>query len=175
MSDKQRSGITSITIENFKGIGDGSKPHSNPTSNWPSFKETIQSIYIEWLNGMYKKQGLFEVITWPVHHVEKDGQRLLQDDLAKELGKRLGFPHPNLRIMLKRERDFKTDMHDRYLVTNQGIMLGFSKGFDLSSDSVMGTCDVYFRRPDSLISRIMSPTNNCGISPPKPDGRKGIV
>jgi hypothetical protein len=55
-------------------------------------------------------------------------------------------------------------MHDRYLVADKGFMLGFTKGFDLSSEEKMGTYVVYLMKPDKLISRIMSPANNCGIS-----------
>lgn len=147
-------------------FGDANNPSGRPEKNWPSFKKSIQAVYDEWKFGLHAESGLFEIITWPVTHVQKSGKPLLEDDLAEELGRRLAIPFRNLRVMFKNEWRFKADMHDRYLVTNQGIVLGFSKGFDLFSSGTLGTCDVYLRKPDELISRLMSPSNNCGILTP---------
>jgi len=150
-------------------FGDGSQARSEPSGNWPSFKKTIQAIYIEWMRGMHKGKGLFEVITLPVSHVRKNNKPILENELAAAFRKKLKFPYPNVRVMLKREKDFREDMHDRYLVTDKGFMLGFTKGFDLSSKENMGTCVVYLMKPDNLISRIMSPTGNYGTSTSKAD------
>lgn len=102
------------------------------------------------------RDGIFEIITWPINDYYKDGECLLGDDLATELGKKLGISFKQLRVMFKIEHLVRPLMHDRYLVTNQGIVLGFSKGFDLFASDTLGTCDV-------LISKLMSPTNNCGM------------
>ncbi|MDF7823141.1 hypothetical protein P4B35_03895 [Pontiellaceae bacterium B12227] len=148
-------------------FGDGGNPSGKPGANWSSFKKSILAVHDEWVKGLHQGNGLFEIITWPVTHVQKDGKALLKDDLAKELGKRLSIPFSHLRVIFKSEHKFRADMHDRYLVTNQGIVLGFSKGFDLFASNTLGTCDVYLRKPDSLISMLMSPSNDCGKLEPK--------
>ena len=148
-------------------FGDQKDPTGKPGANWNSFKKSILAVHGEWTKGLHQGNGLFEIITWPVTHVRKDGQTLLGNELAKELGKRPSIPFNHLRVMFKSEHKFRADMHDRYLVTNQGIVLGFSKGFDLFASETLGTCDVYLRKPDSLISKLMSPTNNCGMLEPK--------
>ena len=148
-------------------FGDQRSPSGTPGENWDSFKKSIRAVHEEWMKGLHKGDGLFEIITWPVTHVQKDGKTLLGDALAEELGRRLAIPFKQLRVMFKSEHKFRADMHDRYLVTNQGIVLGFSKGFDLFASDTLGTCDVYLRKPDVLISKLMSPTGNCGMLVPK--------
>jgi len=144
-------------------FGAANNPSGYPGENWQSFKKSIQAVYEEWKGGLHQGDGLFEVITWPVTHVQKNDKPLLGDDLAEELGLRLAIPFKQLRIMFKNEQRFRADMHDRYLITNQGFVLGFSRGFDLFAADTLGTCDVYLRKPDDLIMRLMSPSNNCGM------------
>ncbi len=148
-------------------FGDQRNPSGQPGDNWSSFKKSILAVHEEWTKGLHKGDGLFEIITWPVTHVQKDGKALLGDALAEELGRRLAIPFKQLRVMFKSEHKFRADMHDRYLVTNQGIVLGFSKGFDLFASDTLGSCDVYLRKPDALISKLMSPTGNFGMLEPK--------
>ena len=147
-------------------FGDQRNPSGTPGDNWNSFKKSILAVHEEWTKGLHQGDGLFEIITWPVTHVQKEGKVLLGDALAEELGRRLAIPFKQLRVMFKSEHKFRSDMHDRYLVTNQGIVLGFSKGFDLFASDTLGTCDVYLRKPDALISKLMSPTRNCGMLVP---------
>jgi hypothetical protein len=54
-------------------------------------------------------------------------------------------------------------MIDRYLLTNQGAALAFSKGSDLFAKDRLAPRDVCLRSPDSLIARLLSPTGNKGI------------
>jgi len=144
-------------------FGDDRNPSGNPSGSWESFRKSIYAVYDEWTKGLYQGIGTFEVITWPVTHVQNAGKSMLGDDLAEEFGRRLGISFKQLRVMFKREHSFREDMHDRYLITNQGFVLGFSKGFDLSSAAAMSVCDVYFRHHDNLIARLMSKTGQCGL------------
>lgn len=161
-SAKKVSIIDKIIIR--AAFGDENDPSGKPSSNWGNFKKTIQTIHKEWSGGYHNGNGIFEVITWPATHVRnKDGQPLLGNALAEELGKRLGITFDQLRVMFKDKQKFQSDMHDRYLVTNQGIVLGFSKGFDLFSGDKLDPCDVYLRPSDNLITQLVSPTGNQGI------------
>lgn len=148
-------------------FGDPNNLSGRPGTNWPSFKRSILAVHEEWTKGLHQGNGLFEIITWPATHVKRDGKTLLGNDLAEELGRRLAIPFSHLRVMFKSEQTFRADMHDRYLVTNQGIVLGFSKGFDLFASDTLAPCDVYLRKPDPLISKLMSPTDNSGMLEPK--------
>ncbi|MDF7801787.1 hypothetical protein P4C99_20075 [Pontiellaceae bacterium B1224] len=135
-------------------------------TNWESFKQTIRLIHKEWENGLYQGDGIFEVISAHETSARLNGKTILGNDQAKAIGIKLQIPQPQLRVLLHSPQKFGSDMHDRYLVTSQNIVLGFSKGFDLFAADTLGTCDVYLRKPDALISKLMSPTGNCGMLDP---------
>jgi hypothetical protein len=137
------------------------------STNWDSFKQTIRLIHGEWEKGLYRGDGTFEVITAHETNARLNGKTILGNDQAKAIGAKLGIPQPQLLVLLHSEHKFDSKMHARYLVTNQDIVLGFEKGFDLSTAETLGICDVYLRKYDELIRKLMYKENNNGLQEPK--------
>lgn len=119
----------------------GNEATGRPNANWSKFRATLQCIYEAWMKTPCSRDGKFEVIS--SHNHFKVG-----DDLAKELAEKLDLAKPNVKVSLKSDSEVGAINHDRYLVTDKDVCVGFTKGFDLlGPDAPCGVSDVYIRQP----------------------------
>ncbi|MBM4025654.1 MAG: hypothetical protein FJ280_09640 [Planctomycetes bacterium] len=105
-------------------------------SNWPVFKNTLQSIYGCWEASCLDNRDSFEILTLPAidRRDERRGSTIRipssRDEEASLIGTKLGLGDLT-RVRLIDPRAVKDIKHDRYLVTNRNVTLSFSRGFDL--------------------------------------------
>jgi len=140
-----------ITKAAFGETGSGA---SSP--NWPKFKQTVSEIFSAWKGGAHASDGTFRVISSHTSY-------MIGDALAEELAKKLDLGCKDLHVMLKRPQDVHDRGHDRYLVTDKDMYVGFTKGFDvLGENEACGASDAYLRQPqaerDSVVELIHAPS-----------------
>ena len=112
------------------------------SGNWQLYKDTIRAVFDIWRDRYFKHgNGGFRVIS---NHVG----RHVGDKEAMELAKELDLlDQPGVEICLKPDRETRCLIHDRYLLTNRDVCVGFPRGFDLLRRG--GTCaatDAYLRQ-----------------------------
>ena len=117
-------------------------------SNFSDFKETIHAILGIWRKGPRRSEGTFRIIS-------EHTNQYIGDELAKQLADKLGLADAcDIEICLKNKEELKVLNHDRYLVTNNDICIGFTRGFDLldadfkgnKQNMMCGISDVYVRQ-----------------------------
>ncbi len=127
-----------ITRAAFGDAGNG-----DPKPTWPKFKQTVAAIHAAWKEGAYASEGTFRVISSHTSY-------MIGDALAEELAKKLDLGCKDLHVVLKRPQDVHDLGHDRYLVTDKDMCVGFTKGFDLlADDKACGATDAYLRQPQA--------------------------
>jgi len=133
-------------------------------SNWPVFRRTIRCIYETWTESCLKPKDSFEVVTLPNTRWDEEWQRRwieqgLPDDYeqqARLLAQDLDLGLACVRLI---PPEIKELQHDRYLVSNRGKILSFSRGFDfLREDDKLIECAVslYTEGRGRSVSRLLS-------------------
>ncbi len=116
-------------------------------SNLFRFKDTITAIHHAWRNGYYGGTGAFEVISTATDPWDPQAAGLSADQQAQSLASELELNDEHATIRLKTAKaGLRIINHDRFLVTNQEVVLGFTRGFDVTGgDGHCVPCEVYTR------------------------------
>ncbi len=125
--------------------------------NWDEFKRTIQCVYQTWWNRCELERGRFVVLTVPRRREgEPYPSEKEQKKQAKELMTALELGPGALVKLIKLPDEYRSEVqHDRYLITNRGIHLNLSRGFDMikGDDTLLSSTISLFRDTGVVVPR----------------------
>ena len=136
-------------------------------ANRTRFANTIKLIHKTWSQGHFKGEGTFTLITFP----DRDHREIPPRDQAITICQAFEVGHLRITIHVKDPAGLWDAAHDRYLTTSQGVVLGFTRGFDLTAGhGDVIPCDVYLRACPSaaadVVPRVMKAQNRAVVDWP---------
>ena len=154
--------IGAASQENDNAQRDTSREGKRRRYDWGPLSTFILEVYRAWTAGFYKGQGKFEVITCLAQDDEgkKKAERLSPEEQRKSDDRRsdaatkqersmtnrlVTLGCKEVRVRVKSGSRGRKAQHDRYIVTNQGIAVGFSSGLDTIGKDLCDEGDIYLR------------------------------
>lgn len=110
--------------------------------NLAEFTRTVKLIHQVWSQGHYGGEGQFKIVVF----CDATISAVSAHEQAVHVCQQLQLGTLPVRVSVKRLARNWRGSHDRYLLTNQQVVVGFSRGFDVvMHGGEMKPCDVFLR------------------------------